>query len=206
MKVLIVAKTRMRSGVCIGAITEEGESVRLNPLNEDPSDSANQEYQVGDVWEISFTPATSLIPPHIEDVVVSERHRLGSARNLIDSVERLMPPQTGAPEVLYESLLQTTGGGALYIAERSGVPPYSTTFWRPNRSLTHDIVGGRVRYCYLTENESYTLPFVGFQEPLDTIPAGTLVRVSLARWWRPDDTPDIEERCYAQLSGWFPER
>ena len=29
------------------------------------------------------------------------------------------------------------------------------------------------------------------------------MRVSLARWWRPEDTPEVEEKCYAQLSGWF---
>lgn len=33
MKVLIVAKTRMGGGACIGAITENGESVRLIPFN-----------------------------------------------------------------------------------------------------------------------------------------------------------------------------
>ena len=47
------------------------------------------------------------------------------------------------------------------------------------------------------------LTFVGFQEPLEIIPAGTLLRVSLAHWWRPEDTPEAEECRYAQLSGWF---
>ena len=60
-----------------------------------------------------------------------------------------------------------------------------------------------VRYRYPTEKGGCTLTFVGFQEPLEIIPAGTLVRVSLAHWWQPEDTPDVEERCYAQLSGWF---
>ena len=45
--------------------------------------------------------------------------------------------------------------------------------------------------------------FVGFQEPLAEIPAGALVRISLAHWWRPRDHPEEEERCYLQLSGWF---
>ena len=40
--------------------------------------------------------------------------------------------------------------------------------------------------------------------PIKVIPAGTLVRVSLARWWRPEDSePNFEERCYLQLSGWY---
>ena len=203
MKVLIVAKTRMGGGACIGAITEEGKSVRLIPFNEDPHDGANQEYEVGDIWEISAEPVTNLIPPHIENVVVYEKHRIGTANNLIDSIERLMPPENGHPFELYEGLLQSTENGALYIAKQNGIPSYSTTFWRPDQPLHRDTEGKRVRYRYPTENGGCTFTFVGFQEPPEVIPAGTLLRVSLAHWWRPEDTPDVEERCYAQLSGWF---
>ena len=62
MRVLIVAKTRMGGGACIGAITETGESVRLIPFNADPYDGANREYEVGDIWEITGEPDPSLIP------------------------------------------------------------------------------------------------------------------------------------------------
>lgn len=203
MKVLIVAKTRMGSGACIGAITEDGKSVRLIPFNEDPHDGANQEYEVGDVWEISSKSATSLIPPHNENIVVYKKQHLLTTRGLDGAIELLMPAKTGDPTVLYESLLQSTGSGALYITKQSGVPPYSTTFWRPDQPLIRDTEGKRVRYRYPNENGGFTLTFVGFQEPLEVIPAGTLVRVSLAHWWRPEDTPDAEECCYAQLSGWF---
>ena len=203
MKVLIVAKTRMGGGACIGAITEEGESVRLIPFNEDPHDGANREYQIGDVWEISSIPATSPIPPHNENVVVYEKQRLLTTRELEGAIELLMPPKNGHPFEFYEGLLQSTESGALYIAKQSDVPPYSTTFWRPDQPLIRDTEGKRVRYRYPTENGSYTLTFVGFQEPLEVIPRGTLVRISLAHWWRPEATPDVEERCYAQLSGWF---
>ncbi len=203
MKVLIVAKTRMGGGACIGAITEEAESVRLIPFNEDPHDGANQEYEVGDVWEISAEPVTNLISPHIENVIVYEKHRLGTAKNSIDSIERFMPPENGHPFELYEGLLQSTENGALYIAKQSGVPSYSTTFWQPDQPLIRDTEGKNVRYRYPTEKGGCTLTFVGFQEPLEIIPAGTLVRVSLAHWWQPENTPAVEERCYAQLSGWF---
>ena len=205
MKVLIVAKTRMGGGACIGAITEEGESVRLIPFNDDPHDGANREYEVGDIWEISAESVTNLIPPHIEKIVVYEKHRIGTANNSIDSIERFMPPRNGDPRELYEGLLQSTESGALYIDQQSGVPPYSTTFWRPDQPLIRDTEWKRVRYRYSSDNDGSTLTFVGFQEPLEVIPAGTLVRVSLAHWWRPEATPDVEERCYAQLSGWFPQ-
>ena len=54
-----------------------------------------------------------------------------------------------------------------------------------------------------TPDGGRTLTFVGFQEPIETIPAGALVRVSLAHWWRPEDDQTGELRCYVQLSGWF---
>lgn len=41
----------------------------------------------------------------------------------------------------------------------------------------------------------------GFQTPLDYIPQGTVLRMSLANWWKKGDSD--EERCYLQLSGWY---
>lgn len=206
MRVLIVAKTRMGSGACIGAITETGESVRLIPFNEDPHDGANREYEVGDIWDITGEPETLLIPPHNENFVVHRKSRLHTTKDmkdLVSAIELLMPPKTGHPRVLYEGLLQNTENGRLHIAKQSGIPPYSTAFWRTDQPLTLDIEKQRPRYRYPTENGGCTFTFGGFQEPLETIPAGTLLRVSLAHWWRPKDKSTIEERCYAQISGWF---
>ena len=206
MRVLIVAKTRMSKGACIGAITEKGESVRLVPFNADPHDGANREYEVGDIWEVTGEPETSLIPPHNENFVVYKKSRLQTTKemkNLVSAIELLMPPKTGHPRVLYEGLLQNTENGRLHIAKHRGIPPYSTTFWRTDHPLTLDIEKHKPRYRYPTENGGCTFTFGGFQEPLKTIPADTLLRVSLAHWWRPEDRPEIEERCYAQISGWF---
>ncbi len=203
MRVLIVAKTRMGGGACIGAITEQGESVRLIPSNAEPHDGANREYEVGTLWEIAAKPATALIPPHYENIIVSEKQHLLTVTELESAIELLMPPKIGHPRELYEGLLQKTGSGALYIAKQRGIPPYSTTFWRPDKELTRDTEGRRVRYRYPTDDGGCTLTFVGFEEPLETIPADTLVRVSLAQWWKPTDRQDDEERCRAQISGWF---
>ncbi|MCY3549295.1 MAG: DNA helicase RecQ [Candidatus Poribacteria bacterium] len=206
MRVLIVAKTRMGKGACIGAITETGKSVRLIPFNADPHDGGNKEYEVGEIWEISAEPETSLIPPHNENIVVYKKSRLHPAKDtkdLVSAIELLMPPKTGDPRELYEGLLKTTSSGSLYIAVDGDIPSYSTTFWRPDQPLTRDTKEKRIRYRYPTENGNCTLTFVGFQEPIETIPAGMLLRVSLAHRWRPKDQPDAEERHYAQLSGWF---
>jgi ATP-dependent DNA helicase RecQ len=203
VRVLIVAKTRQGSGACVGGITREGQSVRLIPFNAELIERANMEYAVGDVWEMDAAPADT-IPPHTENLIVRSKRKVMRLEDPIAFIEGSMPPQSGPINLLYDGLVQVTSTGALYIAARTGIPPYSTTFWRPDRPLTRvDGVGKRVRYCYPADDGARTLVFVGFQEPMAVIPAGALVRVSLAHWWRPADEPEAELRCYAQLSGWF---
>lgn len=46
--------------------------------------------------------------------------------------------------------------------------------------------------------------YVGFQNEIDTITTGSLVRLSLARWWTKNNS--VDKRCYLQLSGWFNKR
>ncbi|MDE0553153.1 MAG: hypothetical protein OXI24_02985, partial [Candidatus Poribacteria bacterium] len=205
MRVLIVAKTRMGRGACIGAITEKGESLRLIPLNTNPRDGANKEYEVGDIWKITGDPETPLKPPHNENFVVDKKsriHKTKDTRDLISAIELLMPPKSGDPRQLYEGLLQTTSIGSLYVPPGHDVPSYSTMFWRTDKQLTRETDKGKnLCYRYPTETGGCTLTFVGFQKPLKTIPADTLVRVSLAHWWRPQNTPYAELRCYVQISG-----
>ncbi len=203
MKVLIVAKTRMGKGACIGGITQDGKSVRLIPADIDVHERAGQEYEVGDLWEVEATPASDITPPHVENIIVHKKRRLPPLRDPIAIIEKYMPPKVGGPAELYEGLTQSTANGSLYIAESGGLPPYSTTFWRADQPLVLDTTGKRIRYLYSTKDGGSTFTFVGFQEPLRIIPAGTLLRVSLAHLWRPKDDSTTEYRCYVQLSGWF---
>ncbi len=203
MRVLIVAKTRQGSGACIGGITFEGRSVRLIAADAAYNEHAGLEYTVGEVWEVDAAPADHVVPPHVENVIVRARRRLGPMTDPVPFIETHMPPLAGRPEVLYEGLAQTARSGALYIAQRTGIPPYSTVFWRPDRPLHRVDEGKRIRYRYPVSDDGRTLAFVGFQEPIAEIPTNTLVRVSLAHWWRPDGDETAELRCYVQLSGWF---
>ena len=203
MKVLIVAKTRQGGGACIGGITFEGRSVRLIAADAAVNEHAGLEYNIGEVWEVEGEAPAQLVPPHVENIVVQGRRRLGPMSNIERFIERHLPPRVGGTEQLYEGLAQAGLGGVLHIAERSGVPPYSTMFWRPDQPLTRIEDSKRLRYRYPTPDGGRTLTFVGFQEPIEVIPAGALVRVSLSRWYRPDDRPDDELRCYVQLSGYF---
>ncbi|MFZ1753382.1 MAG: DNA helicase RecQ [Caldilineaceae bacterium] len=213
MKVVIVAKTRQGGGVGVDALTFTGRSVRLLHPNPDSDSNPNMEYEVGDVWEIVWQPSDERALPHSEDITVLEKRRLAPIDDLFSFVHYHLSPQTGGIEALYDGLLQTTKKGALYIAEHTGVPEYSTTFWMPDQPLRREAGSKRLYYRYPTvrggptEDGGRTLTFVGFQEPLEEIPAGTLLRVSLAHWWRPDEMPaempEGELRCYVQLSGWI---
>jgi ATP-dependent DNA helicase RecQ len=203
MKVLIVAKTRQGSGACIGGITFEGQSVRLIAADAAANERAGLEYQVGEVWEVVATPAEHVIPPHVENIIVRSKRRCGTMPACTPFIEQRMPPVVGSIDLLFGGLIQATPFGALYIAEHAGVPPFSTTFWRPDQPLTRVEEGKRIRYRYPTSDGGRTLVFVGFQDPVELVPAGTLLRVSLAHWWRRGDAADTELRCYVQLSGWF---
>jgi ATP-dependent DNA helicase RecQ len=204
MQVLIVAKTRQGAGACVGGITFDGRSVRLIAVDAATNEHAGLEYQVGEVWDVDAAPSEIVVAPHVENVVVRAKRRVAPMTCPERFIERHMPPAAGGPEMLYGGLLQATDGGALYIAEASGVPDHSTAFWRPDRPLARVDDGKRIRYRYATEDGSRSLVFVGFQEPPEEIPAGALLRVSLAHWWRPVDRPEAELRCYGQLSGWYP--
>lgn len=204
MKVLIVAKTRRGGGACVGGITEEGRSVRLIALDAATNERAGLEYQVGEIWEVEAAPEPNIIPPHVENIRVLTARRLKRLRYIEPALRQHMPPLKGGPDQLFDGLVQPSPSGALYIAERTGLPKRSTMLWIPERPLQLDCDGKRIRYRCAPEDGGRTLTFVGFQEPLKIIPAGTLLRVSLAHWWRPKDKPDEEPRCYVQLSGWLP--
>ena len=203
MKVLIVAKTRRGGGACVGGITENGRSVRLIATDAPTNDRAGLEYNVGDVWEIESRPDLNITPPHVENIIVQRAQHLRSSPQLQEAIRKFMPPVEGGPEKLFDGLVQVAQSGGLYISERTGVPRYSTMFWTPDQPLCLDCTGKRLHYRYPGLARPMIV-FVGFQEPVEVIPAGTLLRISLAHWWQPKDKPDEEPRCYVQLSGWFP--
>ncbi|MEA3351747.1 MAG: DNA helicase RecQ [Chloroflexota bacterium] len=204
MKVVIVAKTRMRGGACIGALTFDGRSLRLIAKDQETNNNFNMDYQVGEVWEVEVSEDAQITPPHVENVIVQRKRRLAPMMKIDQFIEKQMPPLPGGVEVIFDGLTQPTSTGTLYIAERNGLPSRSTIFWRPNQALRRDDDRKRIRYRYPTGDGGRTLTFVGFQRPVSEIPAGTLLRVSLAHWWRPREKPEGELRCYVQLSGWFP--
>ncbi len=202
MNVLIVARTRMWGDRrCIGGLAADGHSVRL--VTATGEHWSSPEFQVGQIWEVDFTPSTTPVPPHVEDVLVTAQGFVGVQPDLRGHLlSRVRAPWRGGIDQLFGGVVGYTGSGNGYVCARLGVPAHSTGYWLPDRDLV--LRGDGKHYDYRDGVSNRGLSYVGEPPPAPILPAGTLVRVSLARWWKPDDAePDFEERCYLQLSGWY---
>lgn len=177
----------------------DGTSVRLVKANGQWDTSS--EFDIGDIWDIEFDKIGELTPPHTEDITIKKRRYVGSQQGLAAHLLSQIEPWKGGIEQVFEGLLGFTGNNNGYISHAKGVPGYSTWFWVPDKDLTLRDDGKHYDYpgAYFTRGMAY----VGEPTALPVISAGTLVRLSLARWWKPQDVDDLEERCYLQLSGWF---
>lgn len=200
MKMLIVARTKMGgSSRCIGSLAQSGDSVRLLTAAGENHTTASP-LHIGEVWDIAYTPRPNRIAPHVEDALVTRETRVGAQPNLRQHLLTRVNPWRGSIDELFGGVLGYTGSGNGYISEALGVPDRSIGFWVPDRDLVLRADGKHYDY----DPHSRGLSYVGEPEAIPRIPAGTLVRVSLARWWKPRDAdPAFEERCYLQLSGWY---
>jgi hypothetical protein len=198
-KVLIVGRTRMRGNQrCIGGIDiSNGTPIRLYDSNADYFDQRTP-YQTGEVWEMATTnpPREKLVPPHVEGrcIQVAERIQVWGSDTVSRAIRVLCPPWEGDVNCLFDGLLQRTGSGSSYISKYGGVPDHSTGFWINSRALEAKDGSSRRLVC-----GNFGFPFVGDEEMPVSIPAGSLIRVSLARWWI--QYSGLEERCYLQISG-----
>ncbi len=203
MDVLILSKTHMNGGkCCVGGITGNGRYVRLlTRLGENQPE--NTDFAPRQVWKIEFSERENTYPPHVEDVLIQTKELKGTLNNEIKIVDfikqRRIPIWQGPPDKLFDNLIKWTNSGSGYI-NRHEIPNHSVGFWISDQELSQREFNG-IRYNYPNINGWRSLKFVGFETPVEKIPKGTLLRVSLARWWKQDDSS--EERCYLQLSGWY---
>jgi hypothetical protein len=199
---MIVGKTHIGSGACVGALSlEGGRSMRLLTQHgyNQPGDTP---YEIGGIWDIEFAAASGPRAPHVEDVLVSRQQFVGIHPNPREAILQFERPWRGGPTAVFDGLARATGNGSGYVSHSTGLPNRSTGYWVPNLALSQD--PGKRRYLYPSQAGIRRVTYVGYAPVIQTIPSGTLVRVSLARWWRPDDADaELEERCYLQLSGWF---
>lgn len=202
--VLILSKTKMNHNqVCIGGLTLNGRYVRLIDENGN-NQPDNTDLAPRQVWEIEFNDRQNNIPPHVEDVIVVDRTRKGILREDItikDFIEkREIPIWRGHPDNLFDNLIQWTQSGSGFIDKNGGVPNHSVGFWISDKDLRKKDYEG-IRYQYPNTSGWRSIKYKGTEEPVDLIPAGTLIRVSLARWHAFKEGEEL--KCWLQLSGWY---
>ncbi len=215
---IVVAVTRMREGRrCVGALEVDPAPdgyIPLRNLRLHKSDGAYfhvQEFpfHVGQILEVEYTPSPNRRLPHTEDCRVHKLHPTGELQPpLADAIMAIISRNSVVP--VYKDSIDSTFEGILEVdpdtgirsvSQQGGIPNFSTCFWIAHHEVeVWRTSEGRVRLR--SEAWNISVPYVG-ESPLveDLIPAGSLLRLSLSRWWR--KTPDALPRCYLQVSQYY---
>ena len=202
-KVLVVCKTRMQTGLCLGGVVERSYN-RIRLLTPDGNNQPEDtKFEVGDIWKCQLVHRPPLRKPHTEDMLILRQDFIQRVPDMREFLMQRIQPKPAHQSALFDGLLRTTSQGSAYVSERTGLPDHAHEFWMP----LHGLIMKKERkshYYYLQDPDSrelFRLKYVGLDEPREWLPAGTLLHLSLARWWQPSG--DIEKRCYLQLSGFF---
>ena len=197
--VLIVSRTKMAGGGCVGGLNEyNGELIRLH--NERGGNlSSEVPYEIGDRWEMSVETAWNVREaPHVEDKQIVPIKKLGNVgiSGIIDYVR-----SHNLGKRIFAGPLMGTFDGCLQLRNyvtKDIVPDFSTQFWFPDEELYHVVSFDKDYYRY----RDIKIKYVGFSSPITKIPIGSMVRLSLANWFDGDGRWP-EYRCYLQISGWY---
>lgn len=195
---LITSKTKWNTSYCIGGLElSTGNYVRLMTSigGYQPS---NCPFQIGQVWDLSYTYNPDK-PPHIEDVKVNSRTYKRNIGNFNNYILQNCIIWRGDYSTIYDGYLNWTWKGSGYLGNPKKLPNNSVGFWICDQDLFWD---GSKYYVYkggsFGGNKRFS--YRGDTPPIDIILSGTLIRISLAKWM---PSPYVEDRCYAQLSGWY---
>lgn len=214
-KVLIVGKTKMGKGICIGGIVLVNDrSVRLLPPENGYSLPRDTQFDIGEIWNLEWQelPSSELTPPHTEDVRVISQEFVKElrGRKLRDRILRITDAPLISPDQLFDNCILPTRQRKAYVDLYGSRPQYSTGFWRLDKALHRRLdEGGGVRYLYCRDDMPcdfndqdlvFDIPYVGkYNALLEIIPRDTLLRFSLSREWEAGRYVGF----WLQLSGWF---
>lgn len=201
-RVVILGKTKMGVGVCVGGMIEStGRPVRLFPVGA-TCHKSNTRFQIGDIWEMELRARPNPEPPHVEDHDERRARLVSSIPDLAAFIMRMARPHVGEPTALFEGRLKFRPTGTAFLGNCGPLPASSVGFWITPREMVFAPYEDRPRYLMPGEPR-LRVPYVGFAPTEKVIPAGSLVRLSLARWWANPNAPDVGPTCSLQLSGWF---
>ena len=170
--VIIVSRTQMRNGVCVGGIVEStGELIRIHGARGENL-SSDAPYEIGDVWCMDVQTAWNVRPaPHTEDKQTIELGKvdhigMSGIKNYINNHSYLLNIARGSIQNAFDGALNFDGNKN-YV-NRNHVPNYSTQFWIPDQPLYRVESYGKFYYRY----NNVRIKFVGLQETVAVIPAG----------------------------------
>jgi hypothetical protein len=211
MRVVIVGKTKMKGGVCVGALIENtAQAVRLIPKGAscNPSDT---DFDVGEVWDLDIRRRANTTRPHVEDHDILRPGALvAEIEDLDDWLRENVEPWNGDRSALFDGTLEFRPNGTAYVLQGGDLPDCSTGFWiLPNNMVYDPFVKGdgqEVPYYRLARGNPVKVKYVGLlpvaQLP-KVLPAGTLARLSLAHTWPTAPRAQDRDKFFLQLSGWF---
>lgn len=200
MQVLIVAKTHMSAGFCVGAFDQTNKiNIRLLTAHE-KNQPLDTPFDIGQIWEIDYIARHHITPPHIEDVIVRRAVQIRTKSFLNEYLIKTIPIWKGNPDIVFSGKIKFPLGQSGYLEQHNASLGQSVGFWLPDQDIELTIFDDHKHYYYFGD-QVYVFPYVGTREPIDKIRTGSLIRLSLARWWSPDDKQP--KRCYCQLSGWY---
>jgi hypothetical protein len=205
MEVLILSKTKYgNTQVCVGGICIISKQfVRL--LNQggyyQPADT---KFNIGDIWDITFSVNSNRREPHNEDVTISNQRFIKKVYALETFIKNMGVPiwKNNITNIFEGKILWQKNGKGYFSENIKNYPSHSVGFWISDVALNYQKIGNQDFYMYNSGGIARQIVYKGNQPILQTIPQGKLIRLSLAKWWKPEDS-DIEERCYLQLSGWY---
>ncbi len=202
-KILITGKTKYGSLACIGALSlVDGESFRLKTMLNSywPAD----DFSIGEAYTITYQRKGDENNPHQkENIVVVRRKPAGrlSRASIAGLIRRGgLVEKTNDPRRAFRF---EDGGvhfseeyGKLFIDQKyAGLLLNSVGFIEPDIDICADRQFQNYRFG------SYRIKYVGFDQPVSVIKAGTIVRLSTSSLWQKPNTD--ERRVYLQVSGWF---
>lgn len=198
-RVVIVSKTNYAEKKCVGAVSVNGQSYRLLPIDYNQFDEAsrfhppNTPFEIGDVWEIDFKKNPNCIPPHNEDVILKSKNKIKHLDNLDEIIPRIPNVQIWNDDNLFENKLKRRDTGTRCILE-DNLPDCSTGFWKSNFSLNRTYENKK--YYFVSKETGIRIKYIGEQNvPIQSIPSGNLIRVSLST--------KFKGYFWLQLSGWY---
>jgi hypothetical protein len=193
-EVVIVATTVQGSLVCVGALDASGSSYRLHEQN--GWSPVSGRYEVGQRWSVegSFHPGPA---PFREDYRVTRARRVGVERDLAAFARRHARNVWDGPlSSIFDGCL--TMARRPYLASGGCLPPSSTGFWVSDRDSTREEVRDGFQYSF----DGHRLVYKGTGLAPPRIARGSVLRVSLARWWAGGSAAPFPDgpRCFTQLS------